>query len=301
MCNRTIRLSDHSGMGRLVFNHYRHYNSQSCRTEIKAKPGYRIGYAFSKKSAYRMINRIDDNLYYFCTSVVFYQGDVEIKYNCLNHSSNSTKKELETTRLHTLTLWISGDNSTSFNFELIFFFFHYGRCYSNEMSCRLLSNEHGHACVGQNSVQDNDLILCDRYDRDDNSDYNYHNSGMIAGIVLACVIFVPLIFSCACFIYRKNCRRPEPDVEDIPTRARRIFAAIVADAHDNAGFDDGPIDPSKFDPPPEYDSLDQLDKGRSDQPVSLSDKRLSQISDESPPNYHHVMNNSNEYLVSCHI
>lgn len=298
-CNETITLRDTGGTGKLFYTHYEHQQTKRCRVVIEAEPGYHIAYGFSKQSAVRTIHSFHDHVYYICTSVTVFQGDMERKYECLNTSRNFTR-QLESTQGNTLTLDILGDSSTSFTFEFVFFSFHYGKCNSNETSCWLMRNIRSTACVSQDSIINNPFIFCDGNDYGGYPDYKNPNGGLLAAIVLLCIILVPMLVFCGCFMYRRYCKQPEPEPEDIPTRARRIFAAIMEDAHDNAGYDTGPIDPDKFDPPPEYSSLEPLD-GNHEGSTSQCDTRLSQISVENLPSYNDVMKNSNEYLVSFHM
>ncbi|XP_045167320.2 uncharacterized protein LOC123530601 [Mercenaria mercenaria] len=305
ICNETISLGSNNGAGKLVYTHYRQLNRQRCNIVIETETGHHFGYVFMETSAFRQIVFHNDHIFYTCTSVAWNEDGVERKYGCVN--SNYTNK-IQTTYSNTLTVEVQGDELTDFNFELIFFSLHYGACDSYEMPCRLLLESpltYTDVCIDSLLAYDKTFNFC-KFDTasagsDIIADDRSYNGSLIAAIVLLCIIFIPLLILTFCLVYRKYCKDPEPEPEDIPTRARRLFASIIAEAHENEGYDRGQIDPSKFDPPPDYGSLEQLDGAGIGGSIDHNDKGLSQISVECPPSYGDVMKNSNEYLVSSHI
>lgn len=302
-CNETIFLGGTTVAGKLVYNHSPTVSENTCDIFIKTEPGHRIGYSFKQTTSFREIFIHNNSIFYTCTSVSWSADGME-RFGC---DKRNYTDMVYTTSGDTLTIRVRGDNLSHFKFELVFFTFHFSDCSNNEIRCYSMMEsvlgDYRSACVDRTLACDQAYKFCDTTSSSctdivvDDFSLNL-NGSLIAAIVLLCIILIPLISLSIYMGTRKLCKSQEPE-EDTPTRARRIFAAILEEAEGNAGYDTGSIDPSKFDPPPEYGSLEHIDGAAGY--TKQSDERLSQISIESPPCYNDVMSNSTEYLVTNHI
>lgn len=185
-------------------------------------------------------------------------------------------------------------------FSIEFYAVHYGNCYLGEVFCEgcipkdLACDDSGYYCnSGSNACTD---IVA-------NSDYS-SNSGVIGGVVTG-VIFVVLLLIICCWCHRNNaacgkvfkCFRRDEEGESVAERARQIFSVQLAtrgvesnrDGQDNEAYtEDGErIDPSLAEPPPEYNSLENIDQA----------VKSTANAEDLPPSYDDALANQDKYKV----
>lgn len=298
-CNKTIHVSNFSPVSILSYTHNPHLDTHRCSIVIETTPGYNIGYTFQGASAFRTLVIDKDTVYYICTALTGLKNGVETTRDCVKRNYTNV---LQTTRGNTLTFEVLGDSFTSFQFDVIFFTFHYGQCNNYETRCSTMMgsvmNNLETTCVDHNVLCGHTYLICgaSTYTCSDIVSKDGFNiiGFLIFLIIVLCLFFTICLFTC----HGKFCKTREPE-PDIPTRFRSMFDAFIAEARENEGYNTDPVDPSKFDPPPEYGSLEHIDGAVTGN--TEAHDRSSYISIECPPSYCETMNNSNEYFVCSHI
>lgn len=296
MCNKTINIDIISPGGRLVYTHRRMSDEHYCNIVIQSDPGSHIGFFFKNISAFSDITVNNDTIDFDCTS--------DYSHGCF-HTNFPMK--LFTTVTNTLFLRITGDDLTSFSFDLIFFTYHYNQCRSFEGECIYMMD-----CLiegPQKPCLDYSLI-CDRqYDICSSSrssmcggDFTIGkpqidiNASLIAAIVLLAIIAAPFMIVVGCICARKCGCKKQSQSENVPRRVQDIFNALLDEARENGEYSNEAMDPSKFDPPPDYDSLENIGGACSTKSDLTEVSVIGRL-----PSYSDVMNNSSEYLVCSHM
>lgn len=169
---------------------------------------------------------------------------------------------------------------------------HYGSCAYDEVYCE--------GCMPKDLACDSSGNYCDTEANSLCSDIVPPNTGSaaIAGITVAVVMFSLCVFICCwCHRYRTPCFRRDSEQRSIAERAREIFTVQLTTrgvdsnrtGNDNEAYtEDGErIDPSLAQPPPEYSSLEHLDR------VGITDK----VEEDLPPSYDDAIENFEKYSV----
>lgn len=278
--------------GRLIYNYYPRTSASQCHITIETVPGYHIGYAFQNT-----IGGYSDK----CTSfIIHYDNGYTNAYYCGN---NPLPRKTQITRTNTLTLLIEGDENTDFMIDMLFVSFSNGSCEKLETRCNGLLGDSGavSVCIDYILVCDRSYTFCvisGTSCSDIASTSGANNTAVVvttASIGLVCLIGL-IVFACG---YLKGRRASQADVR---TRAMNIFTTQLTsrgvDGNDNSAYSDeegGPVDFSKFDPPPEYGSLEHLDN------VTVTGSNENGNTDEILPSYGDVMKNFDDYTITTQV
>lgn len=259
--------------------------------------GENIAYAFLETTAQNNFK---------CTSFIYYDNGYTADKYCGN---NVYPKYTQKTRDQTLTLSVVGDGNTEFMFDLLFLSFHNGSCFTDETKCNGLLGDltAGSGCVDYSLVCHETYTFCEASGTQcgDIVSEKGSNSTVIAVIVVTIVLV--LLVALGCYLCYRNdfCGflKRNPSEDDVRRRAMNVFTLQLAsrgvDGNDNNAYADdegGPIDYSKFDPPPEYGSLEHLDNvGATETGGNVSGAK------GALPSYGDVMNDFDNYSVTTPI
>lgn len=271
--------------GRLVYDYYPSTSATKCNITIETVPGYHVGYTFQHTK---------DGFSDKCTSNIVYDNGYTAGYYCMN----ALPRKTQITRTNRLTLAVEGDEHMEFMVDILFVSFRNGSCKKLETKCNGLlgDNDAAPVCIDYSLVCDRSYTFC-VVSGTGCSDIVSPSGGMspvvvtVSSIVLVCLIGV-IVFACGYLKRRSDAQ------SDVRTRAMDIFTTQLTsrgvDGSDNSAYSDedgGPVDFSKFDPPPEYGSLEHLDN------VTVT----GNIENEVLPSYGDVMKNFDDYTITTQL
>ena len=287
-CNSTIVASAAKNYGGEL--QFRFSNKFRCHTRIEAPAGYTIHYKVNglgpcecrkMASCPNRLRLTSDEAYLpwesYCKDASAHTEFIDLKADTLD-----------------IDLMFN-DVIEDYSLSVDFFVSHYGRCKSYEVSCD--------RCIHKDLACDSTGMYC-QVTNDLCSDISRQtfDTNAIAGIVVAAILFALLIFSC--FRWHKQnsgsiqcCFGGEDGEGTMSPRAREILTNQLATrgvassrtGRDNVAYtEDGErIDPSLAEPPPEYSSLENIDKRWN---CYYEDEDL-------PPHYDDAIKNQEKYNV----
>lgn len=198
----------------------------------------------------------------------------------------------------TLALDMNFENITD-DFSFQFYTAHYGTCEDNEVECD--------GCLDKDIACDSGWVQCMDSSVCTDTPSKSFDLNAIAGIIVAGILFILLIFTCYRW-HRQNsrtsswcacCGRSDEE-RAISAQAREIFINQLASrgvdsnrvGSSNEAFsaDGERIDPSLAEAPPEYNSLENIDKKW----------KYFTEDEDMPPSYDDALENQEKYkVVDC--
>jgi hypothetical protein len=253
-------------------------------------------------------------------SKVFYDNGFLIDFYCANKFSTET----HLSRANKLTLQTEvSQNSTVFAFQVLFMSFHQSVCNGSETLCNgLLTDTNSfRGCVDNSLVCHGTYPFCAKFVCSDQSPSKggSTNTAVAVAVSIGCVIvlvsIVLIIWYKKVWVFKSRQRNSEIE------RQRRLiniyttqFTNRGVDGNENVAYLDDqerPIDLTKFDPPPDYGSLEQLDHAGPTTVVNNVNEPASHLngnldnrhrnSDSSLPSYGDAMQHFDQYQVQTQL
>lgn len=307
MCGKTIPLNKRDPIARLAVNVSE--TNYECLVTVESELDYEIAYTFNDLESF--------NLQSQCKFSVSLNDSYSFHNVCFSNA-NAVRDGL--TYSNNLDVLLRGDASTVPSFEIIFVSVrtpdtNTGRnCeYNSYFMCSMLfgSYEIPSVCLDYSLICQGRYTFCS-FGEDSCSDIKSNDPGVsnLTYVIIAATVVPLLVIGVLIMICRRtNGRCPggqNPTLQETRSRAMAIFSTQLAtrgvdSANDNSAYLDeegNPIDFSKFDPPPEYGSLEHLDN------IDNIDGTAADSSPdnvEAPPCYQHVMKNSDHFSVTTNL
>ncbi|XP_052766380.1 uncharacterized protein LOC128207476 [Mya arenaria] len=298
-CNETLYIGGSSytqaGVIKFGFDPTFLNKSYSCKVTIETGIGRKIRYKFLNV-------RLDGEIE--CANFISLQSLREngesasfVKYCDANEIVQDLYTDSTTTEIQIFVNLSSPSHQTHFNFD--FYSIQYGRCNPDEILCNACIHQ-SLACGPDRNKYCTDFEPC--------SDItSSHNGSVIVGAVISSLIIIFLVVITCVFCWRRNniecvcgkqcCRTRSSTSNTTSQRAMSIFALQLAtrgvDGRDNRAYtEDGePIDMSLAEPPPEYSSLENIER------VGETSETNDVTSADLPPTYEEAIRNRDHYKI----
>lgn len=287
VCNTTITIDSTSPLGSLHFAHNDRDN-KTCNIVIETSKDHRIGFFFLETSAFQTIRIENDALFYSCkTWVQLPDGSHRLSSTRCVHSAFNN--DIHSTNGNKLKIQVTRDDVTTFFFILLFYSFHEGSCGRHEQKCnhKYIMNTTTHAqqgvCINSRLICHDTYGICNSTVKDC-PDFVADENGTFVSATAVTVFLTSLLvlaIGVFCIVNLKNrcCKL-------------RNQETVTSEECD---YD---VDPSKFDPPPEYSTLEINDQCST---IKISGNNEPSMPVVPLPSYDDVMKNCRDYSVASHM
>ncbi|KAL4238600.1 hypothetical protein ACF0H5_003307 [Mactra antiquata] len=294
-CGETIKLDPLNPAAKLVVT-----DEDDCYVNVSTEPGYQIAYTLDNPGIYKPTSP--------CAFSVSFDDFVLNNTFCfdspmISHDSITANEGLRVDILG------DADNVPSFN--IMFVSVRTPSCQGSEVICSSIfgSSRIPEVCLQYTLLchqtypycTDNNQACSDiSTDNPANFSYTYIIAGIAGLFVLGSAVLM------AIFRYKKHTQAfhaGRSTLRDVRTHAMAIFSTqLTARGVDSADgnvthldVEGNPIDLNKFEPPPEYSSLEHIDS------VGVTNAGMFLDEEEPPPAYDHVMKNHNDFSITTNV